>query len=261
MSCILKIRSIREDVSANERKLIDYILENVPLLRDYSSQQLANAVGISQSSVVKFCQKLGYKGYPDLKLAIYEDFAVNLTPNGISAIQHFENKKLNTISDQLLKGKIDAVSATIQHNHEDDFIRASDAIDKAKKIQVFGSGISSFVAEHFVVGLINLGKVAFASNDPVYRTQFLETLNNKDLIILLNESEKFRLDNKLLTELRDKGISILHIGRYSPQTNQHVSDIYITTVANDDTYDELGVSSRSAQQHIIDILLSLASQR
>ncbi|MFT6735143.1 MAG: DNA-binding MurR/RpiR family transcriptional regulator, partial [Polaribacter sp.] len=72
MSCLLQIRSIRNDMSANEKKLADYILNNSALLRDYSSQQLARVVGVSQSSVVKFCQKLGYKGYPDLKLAINE---------------------------------------------------------------------------------------------------------------------------------------------------------------------------------------------
>ncbi|MFC7159061.1 hypothetical protein [Pseudidiomarina halophila] len=72
MSCLLKIRAMREDMSLIERKLADFILENTHLLRDYSSQQLADAIGVSQSSVVKFSQKLGYRGYPDLKFAVNE---------------------------------------------------------------------------------------------------------------------------------------------------------------------------------------------
>src|SRR5690606_29921469 len=43
--------------------------------RDYSSPQLADALGISQSSVVKFSQRLGFKGYPDLKYSIGEALA------------------------------------------------------------------------------------------------------------------------------------------------------------------------------------------
>ena len=35
-----------------ERRIADYLVENAHFLRDYSSQQLANALGISQSSVV-----------------------------------------------------------------------------------------------------------------------------------------------------------------------------------------------------------------
>jgi len=71
-TALVKIRSERDRMSAIERRIADFIVENAQLLRDYSSQQLANALGISQSSVVKFCQKLGFKGYPDLKLAINE---------------------------------------------------------------------------------------------------------------------------------------------------------------------------------------------
>lgn len=38
-----------------------------------SSQQLAEIMGVSQSAVVKFSQKIGFKGFPSLKLAISED--------------------------------------------------------------------------------------------------------------------------------------------------------------------------------------------
>src|SRR5512134_3087156 len=72
MSSLLKIRSERDQMSAIERRIADFLLENAHLLRDYSSQQLADALRISQSSVVKFSQKLGFKGYPDLKYSIGE---------------------------------------------------------------------------------------------------------------------------------------------------------------------------------------------
>ena len=60
---------------AIERRIADFLLENAHLLRDYSSQQLADALRISQSSVVKFSQKLGFKGYPDLKFSVGEAIA------------------------------------------------------------------------------------------------------------------------------------------------------------------------------------------
>lgn len=75
MPPLLKIRTERGQMSAIERRIADFILDNAHLLRDYSSQQLASALGISQSSVVKFSQKLGFKGYPDLKYSIGQDVA------------------------------------------------------------------------------------------------------------------------------------------------------------------------------------------
>ena len=78
MSSLVKIRAERDQMSAIERRIADFILENAHLLRDYSSQQLANSLGISQSSVVKFSQKLGFKGYPDLKVEYSWDDAAKL---------------------------------------------------------------------------------------------------------------------------------------------------------------------------------------
>jgi len=72
MSCLLKMRAAREELSANEKKIADFILENSALIRDYSSQNLAASVGVSQSSIIKFSQKLSYRGFTDLKLAIHE---------------------------------------------------------------------------------------------------------------------------------------------------------------------------------------------
>ena len=40
MSPLLKIRAERDQMSAIERRIADFILENSQLLRDYSSQQL-----------------------------------------------------------------------------------------------------------------------------------------------------------------------------------------------------------------------------
>ena len=84
LSPLVKIRSERDQMSAVERRIADFILENAQLLRDYSSQQLANALGISQSSVVKFTQKLGFKGYPDLKYSVGE--AIARADNGEAAV-------------------------------------------------------------------------------------------------------------------------------------------------------------------------------
>jgi DNA-binding MurR/RpiR family transcriptional regulator len=76
MSALNRMRTERPQLSAIERRIADYVLGNAPLIRDYSSQQLADTLKVSQSSVVKFAQRLGYKGYPDLKLSIAEALAL-----------------------------------------------------------------------------------------------------------------------------------------------------------------------------------------
>ncbi len=245
-------------MSANEKKLADYILSNAALLRDYSSQQLAQAVGVSQSSVVKFCQKLGYKGYPDIKLAINEAVARDSSQNGKQKVTAFADSALNDVSDRLLKSKLDAISATIELNKESSFMAAIEAIRQAEKIQIFGVGVSRFVAEHLAIRLLNSGKLAFALNDSAYQKQFLCRLGKGDLLVLLSAVEEIKISHSLLSEIRDRQVKIIHIGRYSAQANNHLDDIVLSTISAQELSGRHDFSKRAAQQHIVDILLAMS---
>ena len=62
MSVLAKFQAERTRLSPMDRRIADFIVANAPLLRDYSSQQLADALHVSQSSIVKFAQRTGFKG-------------------------------------------------------------------------------------------------------------------------------------------------------------------------------------------------------
>ncbi|STL19632.1 RpiR-family transcriptional regulator [Escherichia coli] len=76
MNGLLRIRQRYQGLAQSDKKLADYLLLQPDTARHLSSQQLANEAGVSQSSVVKFApKKLGYKGFPALKLALSEALA------------------------------------------------------------------------------------------------------------------------------------------------------------------------------------------
>ena len=66
MNSLIRIRQRYPSLAQSDRRLAEFILANPENTRHLSSQQLAEASGVSQSSVVKFAQKMGYKGYPAL---------------------------------------------------------------------------------------------------------------------------------------------------------------------------------------------------
>ncbi|MEL7306618.1 MAG: hypothetical protein AAGK05_01385 [Pseudomonadota bacterium] len=59
MSTFVKIKALRQSLSSSEAKLADFTLNSANAIRNLSSVELAKVVGVSQSSVVKFSQKLG----------------------------------------------------------------------------------------------------------------------------------------------------------------------------------------------------------
>ena len=79
MNCLIRIRQRYAGFAQSDKKLADFLLSQPDHARHLSSQQLASEAGVSQSSVVKFAQKIGFKGFPALKLAISEALVSNPT--------------------------------------------------------------------------------------------------------------------------------------------------------------------------------------
>lgn len=52
----------------SERALADYILNNREKVLDYSIQSLSQNTFTSTSTIVRFCRKIGLKGYKDFKI-------------------------------------------------------------------------------------------------------------------------------------------------------------------------------------------------
>ena len=179
MSALVKIRSERDRMSAIERRIADFVLDNAQLLRDYSSQQLANALGISQSSVVKFCQKLGFKGYPDLKLSINE--AVVRADNGNAAVDGEDAGESPRPAAGLWQRKSEAEEATRLINPPDAVEAAAGAIAAAGKVFIIGLGDDDIHARTLALRLSLLGILTVHNFDPAHMTASLSAAAANDV--------------------------------------------------------------------------------
>ena len=70
MSAIAKILTNLDTMTPTDGEIGKFIIENPEEMLRLSSAALAEKTGRSQSSVVKFSQRLGYSTYQELKLAI-----------------------------------------------------------------------------------------------------------------------------------------------------------------------------------------------
>ena len=190
MSALVKIRSERDRMSAIERRIADFVLENAQLLRDYSSQQLANALGISQSSVVKFCQKLGFKGYPDLKLSISEALVRADNGNGEVAAESTPQDRKSTLASSLWKRKSEAEEATRLINPPDAIESAADAIAAAGRVFIIGLGEDDIHARAFALRLSLLGILTVHNFDTAHMTASVSAAGEGDVLLVFSEHGK-----------------------------------------------------------------------
>ncbi|HEY5756243.1 MAG TPA: MurR/RpiR family transcriptional regulator, partial [Steroidobacter sp.] len=168
MSSLVKIRAERDQMSAIERRIADFMLENAHLLRDYSSQQLADALQISQSSVVKFSQKLGFKGYPDLKYSIGEAVARSSSDAPVKAAAKSTRSAVQeSLAETLWQSKSRAEEETRLINDPGTLNEIATLLNRAPKVFCFGVGEDGIAAQAFAQRLALLGTLTVHHTDAV----------------------------------------------------------------------------------------------
>ena len=260
MSPLVKIRSERDQMSAVERRIADFILENAQLLRDYSSQQLANALGISQSSVVKFTQKLGFKGYPDLKYSVGE--AIARADNGEMPQVAAAGASQAAVSaaGNLWRRKSEAEEATRLINAERTIHAVAAAIGqagKAGKVFIIGLGEDDIYARGFALKLSLLGILTVHNFDTARMTANVSAAGAGDVLLVFSEHGNHPALCKIARYFRERGGRVITITRHTANPLRTLADLALVVSAHDEQPYVQPLLYQSALQHLLDGLFVL----
>lgn len=259
MSSLLKIRAERDRMSAIERRIADFILDNAHLLRDYSSQQLANALGISQSSVVKFSQKLGFKGYPDLKYSVGEAIARTGDENGHPANAHGGDDHASLAID-LWNAKASAEEETRLINPGDRLEAIAQLLRNADKVFLVGIGPDSIAARGFAIRLSLLGILAIHHFDPVLVPAEVSTSSPSDVLILFSEHGQQAAFCQLARLFRERGGRVVTVTRHTANPLRAHADEQLLVSAHDERAHVVPLLYQSALQHLLDQVFLLVCE-
>ncbi len=254
MLSLLKIRGMLDQMSVIERKLAEFILDNAHMLRDYSSQQLADAVGISQSSVVKFCQKLGYKGYPDLKLAINEAVVTASTLNRDQADKNSDDSSLLGIGEQLQFSLQQHLHTLLSINDEKTLLQAARLLQSADKILLAGFAKSAIVVADMQFRLLQLGKLALHHADPALALQLARSLTDTSVLLLVSDSGQNSDLLKLEHYAKSRQLKIISLTSYKTNPQSLAADVTLFTLSAEEDIRLNPILTQLAQQHLCHML-------
>ena len=259
---LLRIRSERDRMSAMERRIADYIVENAHFLRDYSSQQLADALGISQSSIVKFAQKLGFKGYPDLKFSIGEALARD-AGNGNGNRHVDANAELPSahphaqVADELWRRKSLAEQETRLLNSPESIDAIARAIHRANAVFVIGLGEDGIPARAFAMKLSLLGILAVHHFDPALMAAGLSGAGKRDVLLVFSEQGQQPMLTRMLQDFQPRIGHVISVTRHSPNPLRAQADLALLVSAHDDRPHIAPLLYQAALQQLLDLIFVL----
>lgn len=258
MSTFTKIKAIKSSFSTSELKLAKFALDSPNAIRELSSQELANVTGVSQSSVVKFSQKLGYKGYPAFKLGIIDAL------NNATTSENLHGKitisdNFAQMSQKLLSSKVSVLNETLALNEESVFFEAEQALMAARRIVICGVGGSSLVGKDFAYKLQKLGMMAIQEPDSHAQLALVATLNSSDLVFAISESGSTKEIVNIVHQAKMNKCKVISTTRFGNTPISDMADIKLHSIADEEARLS-SILSRTSQEFIIDILFIAITQ-
>ena len=257
MSPLLKIRAERDQMSAIERRIADFIVENAHLLRDYSSQQLANTLKISQSSVVKFSQKLGFKGYPDLKYSVGESIARGDHGDVNGAAEARRDDPHGALAESLWQSKARAEQETRLINPPATIDAIAAAIGAAGKVFIIGLGEDGIPARAFALRLSMLDILTIHHFDAVLMTAGIATAAAGDVLLVFSEFGQQPAFSKISRQFHERHGKVISVTRHTANPLRVHADLSLLVSAHDERPHVEPLLYQSALRHLLDLLFIL----
>jgi DNA-binding MurR/RpiR family transcriptional regulator len=170
--------------SKGGRVIARYILDNYDKAAFMTAARMGAAVGVSESTVVRFAAELGYRGYPGMKKALQEVVRGRLT--SVERIEHAESTMpTQDVLKAVLRADIHNLQATLDEIDQPSFDKAVELIRGAKNVYIVGMRTSTTLARFLWLYLNVLRENVFVIQDTAAAEVYEQLLRVKegDLVI------------------------------------------------------------------------------
>ena len=248
---LLKIKNEYDALGKAEKKIADVLLNNDKSVPSMFIGDFAQLCDCSVATVTRFSKKLGFNGFPQLKIALAREKDFSPVGENITAADTAAEVFAKICND--IYGSWERTKKSI---NADELQKCCEAVISADKIFLFGLGNSASVAQDAAHKLFRLGKDSTAYTDNHMQAIAATHTGKGSLVIGVSHSGKSKDIVDALKLSRENGATTVAITSLGNHPLKKVSDIVLNTVSEETNYRILGLSSRIAQLAIIDAIYS-----
>ncbi len=215
----LRIDNAYPTLSKGHKKIADFIKSNYEKASFMTAASLGKAVGVSESTVVRFASNIGFDGYPELQKYLQEAVKSHLT-----SVQRMDVAASRYGSDDFIDRAfmtdIEMIKMTRENISREAFSKSAEAINKAKKIYILGvrssAALASFAAFYLRFLYENVVLVDTSASSELFEQMF--RISSEDVCIAISFPRYSNQTVKALSFAKSRGATIISItdGEMSP---------------------------------------------
>ncbi|WP_316568916.1 MurR/RpiR family transcriptional regulator [Neobacillus sp. YIM B06451] len=247
------IHSRYNSFTNTEKKVADYILENLKDVIFMSITDLADACNVGESSIFRFCKTMNLKGYQEFKILL----AHSISPDGESpqlSSRITMEDTIEELSSKILSANVNAMTETYNLISKQDISDAVDSIMKADRVHFFGVGSSLMTALEAKNKFMRITNKAECTVDSHLQIMAAALMTEKDVGVLISYSGSTKDTIEVAKVAKERGAKIIAITRFAKSPLTTYSDITLLCGANEGPLQGGSLTAKIAQLYLLDLL-------
>lgn len=245
------ITSIYKSLTKSEQKVAELVLSDTQEAVYSTVTDLAEKASVGETTVIRFCRKLGFRGFQEFKLAVAQNLS-NTSEQIHGKIE--KDDTLFEIATKITQQNTKVLKDSLELLSIDNLQKAVTAITSAKKIYFFGVGSSGSTARDAKIRYMRMGLDADYSSDSHIMAMQAALVGEEDVVIGISSSGSTKDVVDAIQIAKENGAFIICITNHARSPITQYADV-ILLAANKETPLQGGAfTSKIAQLQLLDIL-------
>ncbi|WP_438298221.1 MurR/RpiR family transcriptional regulator [Sporosarcina sp. FA15] len=181
------IHEYYDQLSKSQKKVATYIIDNPRNIAMSTAQEIGKKIGVSETTVIRFCYSLHLSGYGELQKVIREQLLFQESSFTTYQKSKLELEQAPHFFTKVMERDRIAIGETMKQIKEEDYEKAIEQLSQAETIYILGLR-SSYTAANwlsYTLGLVK-GNVRLLRPETEDVIQTLSQMNDKSVVIAIS---------------------------------------------------------------------------
>ncbi|MNC30196.1 putative HTH-type transcriptional regulator YbbH [compost metagenome] len=242
-----RIHTYYPSMTKSEQKVARCVLEHPDNLIYFSVTELADFAGTGETTVMRFCRKIGFKGYQDFKLALAQGLPKQQALSG-------RESKDGDYPTYLYESMVGVLQSSLSMLDRGQLEESVNRIDSARHVQFFGVGSSAITALDAKNRFLRIGRRVEAIADSHIQSMMAVTMGEGDVAFGISVSGSTLDTNEMLMKAKQNGATIIAMTNYAKSPIASIADIVLLTAGKESPLEGGSIGAKISQLFIIDLI-------
>lgn len=238
------IESLYPTLTKTEKHIADFLLkDDENLIISESLSELSSILGFGEATIIRFCRKLNFKGYQELKFSFALDEAK-------AEDEHIALNYLDAIENTMI-ATVHNTRAIIDQEELDKAIKL---LSNSDYLYFFSAGSSAFVADMGEERLMRIGKRSKAIKGSHMQCAQAAICNKDDVLVVISISGSTIDLYEAVKIAKENGTHLIVLTNHSNSPMAKMADCVLLTSGKESPITGGTMTTMVSQMYVLDLL-------